>query len=136
MAPSIVIPLSCFDVPVTGYNQYNQPTELSGGVAKVLVDAVEQGEEFILGTDCVEDRFLKRWGTKIILTDKRVILVRSKVIGSYFEDYMLESINNVQYESTTLSDELTLSGSGFDSSYDLPKGMGSKFASEIRKRVD
>lgn len=120
---------------MAGYNRYDQPTDLSGGAAKIFVDTIEDDEKFIQGIDTAESKLMKRWGTKLILTDRRVIALRSKIIGSSIEDYRLNSINRVDFESNALSGELVLSGAGFDSSYDVPKGIGSDFANEIRNRI-
>lgn len=120
---------------MVNYTRYDEPTAFSGGPARILVDTTTSDEKFILGIDCAENRFFNRWGTKLVLTDQRVIALRSKIIGSTVEDYKLESINHVEYESTTISGELELSGAGFGESYNVPKGMGRDFVNEIRYRL-
>jgi len=120
---------------VPSYNQYDTPTDFSGGAARILVDTINSNERFIQGIDCAESKFWKRWGTKLVLTDRRVIAIRSRLIGSSVEDYQLESISHVEFDASIVSGELTLSGAGFDSSYDVPKSMGSDFANEIRNRL-
>lgn len=126
---------SAVDRGMAGYTRYDKPTAFGGGAARVLADALYSEEAFVLGIDCADGKYLKRWGRKLVLTDQRVIAIQSKVIGSSVEDYRLESINRVEYESTALTGELSLSGAGFAVSYDVPKGMGDDFANAIRNQL-
>ena len=117
---------------MVGYTRYDNPIDFNGGSARVLADTIKSDEEFILGIDCAENRYFKRWGTKLVLTDKRIISLRSKIVGSTTKDYRLNSINHIEYSTTAISGELKLSGSGFNESYDLPKDLGREFVDRAR----
>ena len=117
------------------YNLYENLDDLDRRRQSALKDILFEGEEFVLAIDCKEGRIRSKTNTKLVLTDNRIIAFKKGIIKMASEDYNLDDISSIQFESGIMSSEIHLQGSGIDDEYPAAKKHGQRFVSAARKKM-
>ena len=118
------------------YEGYSSLDELPRRYRKRAEEQLFDGEEFVRAIDTKTGRFRSKHNQKLVLTDSRVIRMKSGVIRSNTEDYRLEDITSIQFDRGVRTSKITLQGSGIDDSYKVTKRLGQPFVSAVREQIN
>ena len=116
------------------YSRYDSLGDLDRRRRKAVKKALFEGEEFIMAIDCKEGRIRSNTNRKLVLTSGRVLSVRKGLIGSSTEDYTLDEITSIQYNTGLRSGKLRLQGAAIDDEFPTPKSLGQEFANAVREQ--
>lgn len=117
------------------YEQYETLGDIPQRYRKRLNDILHDSEEFVLAIDTKSGRFRSKHNTKLVLTNQRVIRMKSGMVRSKTEDYSLEDITSIQFNRGIRKSELKLQGSAIDDTYSTTKRHGQAFVSAARERM-
>jgi hypothetical protein len=118
------------------FDRYDRPTDLAPWHAMALASIVGPGEEYVLGIDCADYWLFGRWGTKLVLTDERVVAFAADPAGPMKRSHRLEEIAEVAYDRGLVAAELRFLGADFLETYPVPRRLGREFADAVRSRLD
>lgn len=116
------------------FTRYDEPGELKQWPAMALASIVEPGEGYVLGIDCADRWLFTDWGTKLVLTNERVVAFTPDPASPMKRAYGLADIEEIRYDSGILAAEMRLSGADFFESYTVPKRLGREFFEAVRAR--
>jgi hypothetical protein len=115
------------------FRRYDAPTDFTGWHATALASIVPPAEEYVTGIDCADRWGLRRRGTRLVLTDERVVAFSPNPTAPVKRSHWLEDMVNVGYDAGVITAELRFSGVGFYESYRVPKRLGREFAEAARE---
>jgi hypothetical protein len=119
-----------------GFRRYDEPSAFTGLRAVALASIVRPAEGYVLGIDCADRWFLSRRGTKLVLTDERVVAFCPDPSGPVKRSYRLDEVTSVGYEPGLLTAEFRIRGPGSYETYPVPKRLGEEFVDAVRSRLD
>lgn len=117
------------------YEQYDTLSEIPRRYRKRLKKHLFDDEEFIMAIDAKSGRVRSKHNTKLVLTDQRIIRMKSGLVRSKTEDYNLEEITSIQFNRGLRKSKLKLQGSAIDDTYPTTKRHGRAFATAARERM-
>lgn len=121
--------------PIPGFTRYDAPAEFERWHAMALASIVPPGEEYVLGIDGADRWLFRRWGTKLVLTDARVVAFAADPADPMKRSHWFPDISGVNYETGRVIDELRLVGDGLYEVYAVPKGLGREFAEALERAL-
>lgn len=117
------------------YKSYDSLGDLDRRRRKAVKGLMFDDEEFQYAVDVKEGRVRTSTNQKLVLADSRIIAVKKALANLDSEDYSLEDIASVKFESGLRTAEITLQGSGIDDEYPISKSMGRKFVNLAREQM-
>ena len=116
------------------YKRYESLDDLPRRYRKRVKDLLFEDEEFVLAIDTKSGRVRSKHNAKLVLTDSRILRVKSGLVRSESEDYSLDEISSIQFNRGLRKSELVLQGSAIDDTYTTTKRHGEAFASAARQQ--
>lgn len=118
------------------FARYDRPSDFKQQHAMALASLLRPPEMYVLGIDCADRWLFKKWNTKLVLTDERVLAFSPDPVVPVKRTHWLADIADVQFDTGLFTAELRLRGIDFYETYPVPKGLGREFAEAVRVRLD
>lgn len=115
--------------------RYQDRADFERWHAMALSSFVPIAEGYVLGIDCADRWLLKKWGTKLVLTDERVAAFRADPADPMKRTHWLEEIVELKYDTGLITGELRLIGADFYGVYTVPKHLGREFADAVEDAI-
>jgi len=117
------------------YEQYTSLSDLPRRYRKRVKPQLFDDETFIQAIDIKSGRVRSKHNPKLVLTDNRIIRVKSGRVRSDSEDYKLEKISSIQFKRGIRTSKLKLQGTAIDDEYEVTKRLGQPFVSADREQI-
>lgn len=117
------------------YEQYTDLSDLPRRYRKRVKSQMFDGETFIQAIDTKSGRIRSKHNPKLVLTDNRIIRLKSGMVRSESEDYQLTEITSIQFDRGIRTSKLKLQGSAIDDEYTVTKRLGQPFVSAVREQM-
>lgn len=117
------------------YEQYSDLSDLPRRYRKRVKSQMFDEETFVQAIDTKSGRLRSKHNPKLVLTDTRIIRLKSGRIRSKSEDYRLEEITSIQFNRGIRTSKLKLQGPAIDDEYKVTKRLGQPFTSAAREQM-
>lgn len=117
------------------FDRYEEPGDFERWHAMALASIIRPDEGYALGIDCADRWLSTRWGTKLVLTDERVVRFRADPADPIKQTYWIEDIAEVEHNAGVFTAEMKLIGDGFYEVCSVPKRLGREFAEAVENTL-
>lgn len=118
-----------------GFQIYESLHDFDDTRRGAVVSVLGEKEEFVFGVDVDDSIHAKRWGTKLVVTDHRIISVKKTPRKKEIKDFTFEMIDSIEYYEGKILKKVAISGLSFNKEYYLRKNHGTKFVSRTREKM-
>ncbi|MGQ3412650.1 PH domain-containing protein [Natrinema sp. LN54] len=117
------------------YERYSNLSDLPRRYRKRAKSKMFDDETFVQAIDTKSGRIRSKHNPKLILTDNRIIRLKSGMVRSESEDYQLAEITSIQFNRGMRTSKIKLQGSAIDDDYKVTKRLGQPFTSAVREQM-
>lgn len=117
------------------YERYSSLSDLPRRYRKRVKSQLFDDETFVQAIDTKSGRIRSKHNPKLVLTDTRIIRLKSGMVRSESEDYRLEEVTSIQFNRGIRKSKLRLQGSAIDDEYTVTKRLGQPFVSAVREQM-
>lgn len=101
-----------------------------------LITFLTPDERFAFGIEVYHGPLFLKRRAFLVLTDRRVILLRRRLVETQFDDIDLEQIEEISYHKGLFLRRVVIKGSGFNKRFRTLLGLGEQFAAKTKASID
>ena len=117
-------------------NEYSSLADFDRKRRSALESLLYSDEQFIYGIDVYDALFRSgARSSKLVLTDRRVIMFKRGFIKESSKDFNLDDIASIEYDKGYVMRKVTLEGQGISKEYQTLENHGRTFVTSVREQM-